>query len=586
MTMALRVQYGLTMPDPSSHYYHVDIQFSGGLPETFEVRMPVWTPGSYLVREYARHVTGLRAESANGPEPVVRLDKAAWQVILPPGTGRLTLSYDVYAYDLTVRTSYLDHTYGLVSPTSVFMYPSHPVDGPLELQITPPEGWDIATGLDPAGSTPGLYVAPDYDTLADAPIQLGPLTRHTFHVQGVPHTVVVGGKGRESLPSPQFLEHLAAIVNRAATVFGGLPYRHYTFMVTLAQQGGGGLEHLNSANIIVSRDTWIRPKHYPDLLSLFAHEFFHLWNVKRLRPSQLGPFDYQNEVYTTLLWALEGLTDYFAQWLLAQSGVVPADEVLKTWANHLAALEMMPGRHVTALDESSLLAWIRQYRPDSNTPNLTVSYYLKGSLAGIFLDLELRRATGGQKSLPTVFRGLWDQYGDHGYPERAFEDALIKAGGEHMRQTLNRYVHGMDDFDDRVFASVGLTLERTVDPAEDVRVWLGLDVVERQGRLHARFVAHRSPAEIAGIAPDDELIAIDSERVTSVEQLRSKLSRHQPGDAVRIDLFHDGILESAIVSAQSPRPSRYRLLPRPDATEHERQAFQEWLGAPLPEAPQ
>lgn len=584
MTTALRVQYGLTMPDPSSHYYHVEIQFSGALPETFQVRLPVWTPGSYLVREYARHVTGLRAESANGPEDAVRLDKAAWQVNLPPGSTRLTLSYDVYAYDLTVRTSYLDREYGLISPTSVFMYPTHPVAGPLELQITPPAGWDIATGLDQAGSTPGIYVAPDYDTLADAPIQLGKLTRHTFEVQGVPHTVVVGGTGRERLPSPQFLDHLEAIVSRAATLFGGLPYRHYTFMVTLAQQGGGGLEHLNSANIIVSRDTWNHPKHYPDLLSLFAHEFFHLWNVKRLRPTQLGPFDYQREVYTTLLWALEGLTDYFAQWLLAQSGVVPIAQVLKTWANHLATLEMMPGRHVTSLDESSRLAWIRQYRPDSNTPNLTVSYYLKGSLAGIFLDLELRRATGGQESLPRVFRRLWDQYGDCGYPERAFEDALIDAGGEVMRHALNQYVHGTEDFDDDVFASVGIALERTVDPAEEVHVWLGLDVAERQGRLYPRFVAHGGPAEIAGIAPDDELIAIDAERVTSVEQWRSKLARHQPGDAIRIDLFHDGILESATVSAQPPRPSRYRLLPRPDATDQERQAFQDWLGAPLPES--
>lgn len=582
MTMALSVRYGLTMPDPSSHYYHVEIQFSGALPDILEVRMPVWTPGSYLVREYARHVTAVRAEGSDGVADAARLDKASWQVSLPPGSTHLTFSYDVYAYDLTVRTSYLDRDYGLVSPTSVFMYPLHAVEGPLELQIVPPAGWDIATGLEPAGTTPGLYLAPDYDTLADAPIQMGRLTRYSFEVSGIVHTVAVGGQGRDRLPSPQFLDHLTAIVSRAASLFGGLPYRHYTFLVTLAQQGGGGLEHLNSANIIVSRDRWMDPKHYANLLSLFAHEFFHLWNVKRLRPSQLGPFDYQTEVYTTLLWALEGLTDYFAQWLLAQSGVIPVSEVLKTWADNLAILEMMPGRYVTPLDESSRLTWIRQYRPDANTPNLTVSYYLKGALAGIFLDLELRHATRGQQTLPGVFRSLWDQYGDRGYPESAFEAALVTAGGDAMRRALERYVHGTQDFDNSILGDVGLDLQRSLDPNDQVRVWLGLDLVERQGRLYARFVARGGPAESAGMAPDDEVVAVDSERVATMDQWRAKLSRYQAGDAIRVDIFHDGILGSLTIAAHPPRPTHYRLLPRSNAGEQERQAFHAWLGSPLP----
>lgn len=583
MTGNPAIRYIVSSPDPSSHYYHVSLELEGALPESLTVAMPVWTPGSYLVREYARNLIDLKAECDGRPVAIERASKASWVVHLTKGADRVNLTYRFFAYDLSVRGSYLDTEYGLITGAALFLYVPEWQSLPLSLCIVRPDGWDTATSLPVMPEAPGWYRAENFDQLVDSPVQLGHLVRHNFDVKGVPHAVVVGGPSPmvPDLPRPSFLDDLRRIIEAAGELFQGFPYPSYQFLVTVAGQNGGGLEHKDSANIMVSRMFWRSTEHYPRLLGLFAHEYFHAWNVKRLRPVQLGPFDYQSEVYTTLLWALEGLTDYFAEWLAAQSGAIPATETLKHWAQRFRDLDRHPGRLETSLARASQEAWIRQYRPEANTPNVTVSYYLKGALAGLVLDLEMRRATQGKGSLARVMQILWQRYHDGGYPEEAVDDAIIAVGGETLRSVLDRTVHQAVELDESALGWVGLALERNF--ADDAApAWLGIETEERSGRLHARFVERDSPAEKAGIAPGDELLAIDLERIETSEQWNKRLVGVPAGQSVRVDLFHQGLLRNTTVTAESPRPDNYQLVAVAQPTDAQKAAFHEWLGLPYP----
>ncbi len=576
-----QIHYTLSVPDPRTHYFHVRVRFQGPLPNLFQVFLPVWTPGSYLIREYARHVVGLAAKSAGHDLPVERTDKAGWAMAIPSGAKELIVDYDVYAYELTVRTSYLDAHGGVASPTSLFLYHEPWKEYPCTVQVELPRGWDGASGLE-AATQPGCFHAGSYDVLADCPILFGELRRYPFGVDNVPHELVVTGPGSARLPRPQFLADLSAIIARAAQMFGGIPYTHYHFLVSVTETGGGGLEHLNSANIMIKPQQWRGGEDYPKLLGLFAHEYFHLWNVKRLRPSMLGPFNYQTEVYTSLLWALEGLTDYFALWLLAQSGVVSPRTVLEQWAQAMSQLEQIPGRFLTSLAESSQEAWIRQYRPDANTANVTISYYLKGNLAGLFLDLELRRHTQGRACLADVLKLLWDRYGDRGYPENSFEDLLIELGGEPLRQILQAYVHGIAPFDETVLETVGLRLQRGFRLPEGERpVWLGVIPVERDGALYARAVERGGPGERAGASPDDELLAVNGRRLATVNQWTQALSWLQPGETAVLHVTHQGSLERLEIQAEPPRPDQYQFVEIEEPSLRQRSSLEQWLGAPL-----
>ncbi len=579
------IHYILSAPDPRTHYFHVQIYFEGDLEPDFRLALPAWSPGSYLIREYARHVINLKARTDDRDLKVSRVDKACWSLTLPFCTRELWVDYDVFSYEMTVRSNYLDKEYGLVSPTATFMYQPERKGVPVRLTVEAPRGWDVATGLLQDGPD-REYQAANYDELVDAPIQLGCLYRYPFDVGGVVHEVVVAGPSADQLPQPSFLEDLSRIITAANNLFGGLPYSNYVFLVTLTENGGGGLEHLNSANIMVPRHRWHNKKDYPKILSLFSHEFFHLWNVKRLHPAQFGPFDYQSEVYTSVLWVLEGFTDYFAYWLLGQSQVVAENELLTHWADAFKQYEELPGRWVTPIADASRESWIRQYRPDSNTPNITVSYYVKGALVGLLLDLELRRHTRGQVTLATIMRTLWNRYGERGYPERAVEDLIIELGGSWMSEYLDHYIHGVTPLDESVLDVVGLVLRRDFKEDEGARpLWLGASVMDRHGRLFARHVDRGGPAESGGLSPDDEIVAINGERILTVDQWNGSLTRLSPGVPIAVVVSHHGRLDTLSLMPELPRPDNYRLVVVDEPSDGQRKAFQEWLGTKLPQQP-
>lgn len=350
--------------------------------------------------------------------------------------------------------------------------------------------------------------------------------------------------------SPPLLLDLPPLIQAAQDVFGGpLPYDRYLFFVHGTQGTGGGLEHRNSASIIFDRFMLHNPEQYPKVLALFAHEYFHVWNVKRLHPHNLGPFDYQHEVFTTLFWVLEGWTDYYAS-----SWPAPA-----SWDT-----------------------WIKFYRPDGDSPNSTVSYYLKGALVALFLDLSLRRATAGQSSLDAVMRDLWDQYGGRGYGDGAVEEALIKAGGPVVRQWLESWVYGTAEWDSQIWEDFGLTLTRDFKNPQQTGVFTGI-IAERMenGGILIKHVLRGSPAEAAGLGPGDEWIALDTARIR-FQDLETRLAQCAPGQEITLSIFRNNQMQTCGLVPAPPQPSQWALTRLSASTEKARQQFREWLGAPLP----
>lgn len=576
------LRYQISMEDPGRHRFHVEITWSGPHPMPLHWALPVWTPGSYLVREFAKNVSQVRAHHAGHPVRVDKVGKAEWSLVPDDGSASTwQLAYDVYAFELSVRSSYLDTTRGYFNGANVFLYPQTDVPYMIELEVVPFPGWDVATALERSAAPGFVFTAADYDTLVDSPVECGTFRRESFEMNGVRHELILTGFDRTNLSN--LLRDLPRILEAAHAVFGGLlPYTRYVFLVAGVPDQGGGLEHRSSASIIFDPLQLDNPEQYPKILALFAHEYFHLWNVKRLRPQNLGPFDYQHEVYTHLLWVLEGWTDYYAWLLLARSGTVTPDIVLQHFAESLRILDMTPGHKVQSVAEASWDAWIKFYRPDGNTPNITVSYYLKGALVALFMDLSLRHATNGRGSLDTVLQTLWEQYGDHGYPENAVDHALEEVGGPIVRTWLSRWVYGTDDLETDLWPEFGLALKKEWKNPRMTPAFTGL-IVERSetDRVKIKSVLQGSPGEAAGLAPGDEWIAWDQVRLR-FQDLDTRLAHCVPGRPVTVTIFRHQRLQSYTLIPEAPKPDKWALEPEAQSTEKARQQFRDWLGAPLP----
>lgn len=576
------LHYTVEMPNPKDHLFTVKLAIEGSIPTDFTLRLPAWTPGSYLIREFSRHVGPVRATIAGMPETLCKkISKDAWSVPCPAGTETVVLTYTVYAYELSVRTSYLDADHGYFNGANLFLYRPEWQDVPCTLTVLPPAGWDVALGLPLVPNAPGhTYYAENYDILVDAPVEVGPFRRIAFEALGIPHDLVVAGPP-EALDVERLLGDLQKIIRTAAAIFGGtLPYPYYVFIVHLTEKSGGGLEHLTSCSIDIPRFRDVTPDGYHRVLGLFAHEYFHLWNVKRLRPQNLGPFDYQSEVYTPLLWALEGITDYYAPLIVARSDILAVDTTLGLWADALFHLFEVPARRTVSLEESSRDAWIKFYRPDSNSPNTTVSYYQKGALVGLFIDLAIRQATDNQKSLDTVMGLLWERYRDRGYPTEAFEATLVEVGGKSLEPLLDQYLRGTDWFDESLLESVGLQLKHDHKASEKPTPgYTGIVLRAKTEPPVIQSVLRESPAEAAGLAPDDVLIAANG---YPINQDNWPLFTTQFGDALRLHAFHQGRLITTELHVEEPHPDWWHFVATDSPDIEAKTRFETWTGRSYP----
>jgi predicted metalloprotease with PDZ domain len=556
------IRYTLTFPSPASHIAEIDAVVPTGGRPAIELMMAVWTPGSYLVREYSRNVEGLQATANGRPLAVSKSAKNRWRIDTG-GAGAVDVHYRVYGREMTVRTNYIDPEFALLNGAATFVTLADDT-GPRahEVSIELPAVWK--TMVSPLQDVPGgpsrQLRAPDFDTLVDSPLVLGTPAIYQFTVRGVPHYLVnVGESG--VWDGRQTVGDLQKIVETAAAFWGTVPYEKYVFF-NLLVQASGGLEHRNACTLMANRwDTRSR-REYAQWLGLASHEFFHAWNVKRLRPVELGPFDYEHENLTRMLWVAEGLTEYYGSLIAERAGVVTEQEYLSDLGESISELQSTPGRLAMPVEQASADAWIRYYRPDENSPNVSVSYYTKGAIIGLLLDLEIRRLTSGARSLDDVMRTAWQRYsGPRGYTPEQFRALVSEVAGHDLSPFLHRALDTTDELDYSGLESIGLRLKS--EAADPPRPWLGLalgngTLKNDGGRLIVAQVRRGTPAEAAGVSADDEILALGGFRVRP-EQWASRVEAWRQGDTVPLLVSRREALVTLQITFAAEPPRGLRL---------------------------
>ena len=574
------VEYKIDLEERNAHLVRVEARFPAGGAELLDLKLPVWTPGSYLVREFERHVQDVVcSDDAGKPRDVRKVDKATWRVETS-GAKSVVVKYRVYANDLTVRSAHLDDTHAFLNGACIFLY----ADAAAEARITvaPPPGWKVTVALPEPQKN--VFVARNYDEVVDSPFEVGTHELVEFSAQQKPHRLAIWG--RADIDRATLTGDIVKIIDAATALFGdGVPYDDYTFLLMLAPNQYGGLEHSKSCALLSSPYTFHPRKKYEEFLELVSHEFFHLWNVKRIHPEALGPFDYQREAYTRSLWVMEGVTSYYDRHLLVRAGLQKPDKYLEKLAEELGKIAGIPGRKRQSLEESSFDAWIKLYRPDENTVNSTISYYLKGGVVALLLDLEIRARTSGKRSLDDVMRLLWARFGKVG---KGFDDddvqALAEQGaGVELGAFFDRHVRGRDEVDaERLLRTVGLqlTADRGDDDGDEAREpWLGVTTREDGDALMVASAIDGGPAVQAGLYANDQLVALDGFRVDA-SSLKDRLAPKKPGDKVRFTIFRRDELREVEVALGEKPVEKFKIAPASGASDGEKAAYAAWLGEP------
>jgi predicted metalloprotease with PDZ domain len=530
------ISYRIEIADPHAHQFRVTLTVP--LPATEQtVSLPVWIPGSYLVREFARHLSQLKAKQGTREVALKQIDKATW-VAPCRGTGALTISYFVYAFDTSVRAAFLDVNRGFFNGTSVFLRVHGREDEPHTMEIPAlPKGWQVATAM-PAkkvkASGIGTYEAAHYDELMDHPVELGTFWRGEFTAAGVTHEFVVAG-ALPDFDGQRLLDDSARICETVIRFWAGKKKPHfqrYVFLLNLVEDGYGGLEHRASTALIAARrdlPQFGKPElsdGYVTLMGLISHEYFHTWNVKRLRPAEFARYDYTQENYTQLLWFFEGFTSYYDDLLLLRAGRVDAARYLKLVAKTVTGVLGLPGRKVQSVAQASFDAWVKYYRGDENTPNATISYYTKGSLVATCLDLTLRLE--GKGTLDDVMRGLWHRSQGGPIAEADIAAVLREVGGRSFDKELAAWVHGTNDLPLKdLLAKVGVDW---TDQPPTMAQRLGVRVSESAlTGIKVGAVLRGGAAEAAGLSAGDEVVGLDAWRLRRLDEVTRLIRKNGRG---------------------------------------------------------
>jgi len=572
------ISYAVSMSKPATHLLEVEMRLK--LPDAqkaVDLKMPVWTPGSYLIREYERHVEDLKATDAAGkPLSWQKTNKNTWR-ISNEGAREFAVTYNVYANELTVRTNELNDGHAFWNNAALLMFPDGQISAPSQITVKPFGNWKIATGLPPVDGKPNTFRAENFDILYDSPFEVGSFAETTFVVRGVPHRIVLEGDGNYDLK--QVGVDMAKVVDEGAKIFGGFPMKNYVFIINL--RGGGGLEHLNSTALQYGAFGFKPSSRYAQFLRLVSHEYFHLWNVKRIRPDALGPFDYENENYTKLLWVAEGITSYYETLLLRRAGLMTDKELLESKAETIQDLQNTPGRFETSVEDASWDAWIKGYRPDENSVNNQISYYDKGEILGMMLDVEIRTKSAGKGSLDDVLKYLFDEFFKKGrnYTPTDFQKAAELAAGGSLDDFFSKYVRGKAEIDyNSILAGVGLKLTRT-EPNKD-RAYIGAELGEQNGRLMVQSVPMGTPAYEQGLNYNDQILAIDGYRA-SQSFLTSYLGNKKPGDKVKLTIFRFDRMQDINFTLGPNTRSVYEFAPVENPTAQQRLLYRQYLGEEL-----
>lgn len=571
------VHYHLRMTKPQNHYYEVEMELNDFKQTELTVKLPVWAPGSYLVREFSKNVNMVKAYDEKGTELTVgKTSKNAWKIT--KGKAKtVRVKYEVYAFELSVRTSFLDLSHGFVSGSGVFCYVDGFKDKPGLLTVYPYSKFGtISTslqkneeGLVSDGST--TYKYENYDVLVDSPLEIGNQEVFYFNVDGTNHEVAIYGLGNYDME--QMKKDMEKIVHAANDVFGGTnPNKNYTFIIHNVINGQGGLEHANSCVLSVNR--WTYGADYFDFLNLVAHEYFHLWNVKRIRPIELGPFNYDEENYTSLLWVMEGFTSYYSDILMVRAGFYSKDDFIKQLQGTINYVEGSVGSRVQPVSHSSYDAWIKAYRPNENSANTTMTYYSRGSMLGAYLDALIVDKFNSEKCLDHFMRYLYDEYyikKKRGFTELEFHEALEKFLGQDMDYFFDRFVNGTEPLDfANVFPKVGLDVKYVGKPMPNFGATFG----QENGKCIVKSIRAGGPAENAGVSVGDEILACNGLRVDKTT-LDNFLLTLIAGEYCEIIVAREEIIFNLTVTMEAYEKPSYKLEMQTPSNEK----FYYWLRA-------
>ncbi|GAA5214961.1 M61 family metallopeptidase [Corallincola platygyrae] len=564
------IEYSICPADPHAHIFEVSLTFQPQGEESLRLWLPGWIPGSYMIREFARHIVEINAEQNGLPLPIIKLDKHSWQ-LSPLSDEPVQVRYKVYAFDSSVRAAYLDQLRGFFNGTSVFLTVEGYEQEPVSLEIEPPldpqwSHWRVATTLTENGATRygfGRYSAENYDELIDHPVELGDFSLASFNVEGVQHDIVIAGHHNADLE--RLCRDLRVICHYQINFFGKpAPMERYMFLVNAVGNGYGGLEHRASTALLCSRYDLPQvgeesvSKSYRTFLALCSHEYFHTWNVKRLKPDAFVPYQLDKESYTEQLWWYEGVTSYYDELILVRSGLISHDDYLTMLAETITRVQKGLGRKRQTVAESSFDAWTRFYLQDANAPNAIVSYYTKGSLIALALDLSLRRDTDNQYNLDLVVQTLWQEFGRTGLPTRDHTviDLIERLTGLDYEPFFERYLYSTDEIPlEELLNDVGVLLKlrhttsiqdkggKPASPTNQQKWQFGAMIAQSaDGGVKIQSVHNGSAAEDAGLAPGDELVAFDNVKV-SFSNFNDRFVRHtsqcQRGDQITMHVFRD-----------------------------------------------
>ena len=579
MAKVLPLHYRIIPSNPEAHLFSVSLTIQNPDPNGQIVSMPNWIPGSYMIRDFARTVISLTAESNNQPVIVNKLNKNSWQC--EACASPLIITYEVYAWDLSVRTAHLDTTHGFFNGTSVFLEVAGGNEQACSIEILPPQGseyetWQVATSmtrLDSKLHSFGLYQANNYDELIDHPVEMGNFTLATFEVANTPHDIVLSGKHYADMD--RLCRDLKVICETHINLFGELPKMdRYVFLVMVVGTGYGGLEHRASTALLCSRnDLPLRSQQdvsaeYRDFLGLCSHEYFHTWNIKRIKPEAYLPYNLNEEAYTQQLWAFEGITSYYDDLGLVRSGLINVESYLELLGQTMTRVWRGQGRLKQSVADSSFDTWTKFYKQDESAPNNIVSYYAKGTLIALALDLTIRKATEHKASLDDVMQRLWQEHGKPlvGVPEKHIEQIASDIAGTNLDDFFQRYLYSTEDIPfEELMQNVGIRwqLQPTVsledkggkfkENIEPGSIWLGARFSDDPIGATLVHVLDNSPAQQAGLSASDIVIAVDGIKANK-QNIEKLLAPYSTGDTIKIHAFRrDELMQFQLKSETAPQ---------------------------------
>lgn len=571
------ISFNLTFPEPQTHYVEVLMHIDNISNEEYiDVKMPVWAPGSYLIREYSKNIERISALTEdNQVIPIKKQNKNTWRIY--HAGKNINLHYAVYAFEISVRTSFIDHSRAFLSPVGIFMYLANRIELATTVKINLPAHWStISTGL-PIGDEQNAYYAENFDILYDSPFEIGNHETWQFDIDGIVHECAMVGIADYN--KEQLTEDISKIVREENKIWQSNPNNYYLIVTQNFQNAHGGLEHLNSTILAASRFAYSNPQSYKSYLSLVAHEYFHLWNVKRLRPKALGPFNYDEENYTTGLWIMEGFTSYYDNLILRRCGIYNEKEYLQQLALDFNTVYNRPGHTLQSAAQSSFDTWIKQYRPDENSQNVSISYYNKGAMHAVALDITILAKTNGEFRLDDVIKHAYTHFyltENRGFEENELLELAEKVTGVSLKDIFNQ-AHSTRDIDYNIyFNQVGHEL---IDlNANQIKPSLGIKTAINENKVIIKNIDRDSAAWKAGLNVNDEIIALNNHRVDEngkvLDYFTDKLTI---GDHISVLIARDGILHNLEVQLLPSDKKSFIIQRKDEATPKEIELGNIWL---------